>query len=281
MRCWGSRQRRSILESDVRCLLPLSIQTSLTVLDNHKPDISSDASSTSSHLQPSDSSFTSYDLSFTDNSDKYTYNGVRTSGDGQYVLIFDPVKKHFVLHRVDSTFDMNLVSAPWDQNPLSLRSEYPQLESDSKQVASVPQRKPSKSAKNAAAAKVNTKRQKQEKPKKPKPPVREPTPEEDSDEGLTVEYPDGPPAQQYQYQPTPVFRRNVSEEASDEDEDAEHESFEEERNQDVDHLQLPSPANNAAGMSDEEIELDLEAELEQALKETENGVDESSESEEE
>ena len=34
-------------------------------------------------------------------------------------------------------------------------------------------------------------------------------------------------------------------------------------------------------MSDEEIELDLEAELEQALKETENGVDESSESEEE
>jgi hypothetical protein len=259
----------------------LSNQTSLTVLDNHKPDLSSDASSTSTHLQPSDSSFTSYDLSFTDNSDKYTYNGVRTSGDGQYVLIFDPVKKHFVLHRVDSTFDMNLVSAPWDQNPLSLRSEYPQLESDSKQVASAPQRKPSKSAKNAAAAKLNTKRQKQEKPKKPKPPVREPTPEEDSDDGLTVEYPDGPPAQKYQYQPTPVFRRNVSEEASDEDEDAEHESFEEERNQDVDHLQLPSPANNAAGMSDEEIELDLEAELEQALKETENGVDESSESEEE
>jgi hypothetical protein len=50
----------------------------------------------------------------------------------------------------------------------------------------------------------------------------------------------------------------------------------------VDHLQLPSPANNAGGMSDEEIELDLEAELEQALKETEdNGADESSESEEE
>ena len=207
---------------------------------------------------------------------------MRTSGDGQYVLIFDSVKKHFVLHRVDSTFDMNLVSAPWDQNASSLRSDYPQLESDSKQVASVPQRKPSKSAKNTATAKPNTKRQKQEKPKKPKPPVREPTPEEeDSDDGLTVEYPDGPPAQQYQYQPTPVFRRNVSEEASDEDEDAEHESFEEERNQDVDHLQLPSPANNAGGMSDEEIELDLEAELEQALKETENGVDESSESEEE
>jgi RNA polymerase II transcription elongation factor len=205
---------------------------------------------------------------------------VRTSGDGQYVLIFDPVKKHFVLHRVDSTFDMNLVSAPWDQNASNLRSQYPQLDPETKPAPPAPQRRPSKSAKNVVAAKTNTKRQKQEKPKKPKPPVREPTPvEEDSDDGLTVEYPDGPPAQQYHYQPTPVFRRNPSEDASDED--AEHESFEEELNQDVDHLKLPSPANNAGGMSDEEIELDLEAELEQALKETENGADESSESEEE
>jgi len=251
--------------------------------DNHKPDPSSDTSSTSMHLLPSASDSTSYDLSFSDNSEKYSYNGVRTSGDGQYVLIFDPVKKHFVLHQVDSTFDMNLVSAPWDQDASSLRSAYPQLEPKTKPIASAPQRRPSKSAKHAAAANTDTKRRKQEKPKKPKPPVREPTPEEeDSDDGLTVEYPDGPPAQQYHYQSTPIFQRNISEEASDEDEDAEHESFEEERNQDVDHLQLPSPANNAGGMSDEEIELDLEAELEQALKETEdNGADESSESEEE
>ena len=185
-----------------------------------------------------------------------------------------------MLHRVDSTFDMNLVSAPWDQNSSNLRSQYPQLEPETKPAVPAPQRRPSKSAKNAAAAKATTKRPKQEKPKKPKPPVREPTPEEeDSDDGLTVEYPDGPPAQQHHYQPTPVFRRHASEDASDED--AEHESFEEERNQDVDHLQLPSPANNAGGLSDEEIELDLEAELEQALKETENGADESSESEEE
>lgn len=206
---------------------------------------------------------------------------MRVSGDGQYVLIFDPVKKHFVLHRIDSTFDMNLISAPWDQNASKLRSQYPQLESESKPIASAPQRRPSKSAKNAAAIKTNAKRQKQEKPKKTKPPVKEPTPEEeDSDDVLTVEYPDGPPSQQYHYQPAPVFRRTVSQDESDED--AEHESFEEEeRNQDVDHLQLPSPANNAGGMSDEEIELDLEEELEKALNQTENGADESSESEEE
>jgi len=209
---------------------------------------------------------------------------MRTSGDGQYVLIFDPIKKHFVLHRVDSTFDMNLVSAPWEQNASALRKQYTQLEPESKPVAPAPapQRRPSKSAKNAAAAaaKATAKRQKQEKPKKPKPPVKEPTPEEeDSDDALTVEYPDGPPSQQYHYQPTPVFQRNVSEDESDED--AEHESFEEERNQDVDHLQLPSPANNAGGMSDEDIELDLEEELEKALNQTENGADESSESEEE
>jgi hypothetical protein len=205
---------------------------------------------------------------------------VRTTGDGQYVLIFDPVKEHFVLHRVDSTFDMNLVSAPWEQKASALRSQYTQLGPESKPATSAPQRRPSKSAKNAATAKATTKRQKQEKPKKPKPPIKEPTPEEeDSDDGFTVEYPDGPPSQQHQYQPAPVFRRNVSEDESDED--AEHESFEEERNQDVDHLQLPSPANNVGGMSDEEIELDLEEELEKALNQTENGADESSESEEE
>jgi hypothetical protein len=189
-----------------------------------------------------------------------------------------------VLHRVDSTFDMNLVSAPWAQDASTLRSQYTQLEPETKPTTSAPQRRPSKTSKNVAGSKTETKRRKQEKLKKPKPPpVREPTPEEeDSDDGLTVEYPDGPPAQQYHYQSTPIFQRNVSEEASDEDEDADHESFEEERNQDVDHLQLPSPANNVGGMSDEEIELDLEAELEQALKETEgNGADESSESEEE
>ena len=257
-----------------------------STLDNHKPDPSSD-SATSMHLEPSDS--TSYDLSFTDNSDRYSYHGARTSGDGQYVLIFDAVKKLFVLHRVDSTFDMNLVSAPWAQDASTLRSQYPQLETPhSKTPAQPPQRKPSKTTKKAAtAAKAETQRKKVEKAKKPKPPPSPEEEEESEDDGLTIEYPDGPSSQTYAYPATstPVVRRDPSEDASEEDSDAdaEGEDDDEERNQDVDHLKLPSPANNnAGGLSDEEMELDLEAELEQALKETEGGgADESSESEEE
>ncbi|TVY33824.1 hypothetical protein LSUB1_G007911 [Lachnellula subtilissima] len=256
---------------------------------NHKPDPSSD-STTSMHLEPSDS--TSYDLSFTDNSDRYSYHGARTSGDSQYVLIFDSVKKHFVLHRVDSTFDMNLVSAPWAQNASTLRSQYPQLETPhTKTPAQPPQRKPSKTTKKAAtAAKAETQRmkvEKAEKTKKPKPPPS-PEPEEESeDDVLSIEYPDAPSSQPYQYTATstPVVRRDPSEDVSEEDSDADAEGEDDdmERNEDVDHLKLPSPANNnAGGLSDEEMQLDLEAELEQALKDTEGGgANESSESEEE
>lgn len=197
------------------------------------------------------------------------------------MLIFDPVKLQYVLHRIDSTFDMNVVSAPWTTDASALRSQYPQLEPEPKPQTSAPQRRVSK-GKKAVAPKVEAPRRKAEKPKKVKPPVREPSPEEeeDSDDGLTIEYPGAAPPRQYN--PTPAFQRQVSEEASDEDEDAEHESYEEEEhNQDVDHLQLPSPANNG-GMSDEDFELDLEkeleAEFEEALKE---GAEESSESEEE
>jgi len=258
---------------------------------NHKPDPSSD--SPTALLQPSDSD-SRYDLTLTDDSEKYSYEGSRTSADGQYVLIFDPVKKHFVLHRVDSTFDMNLVSAPWSSD---VRDQYPQIETAEPKPAAAPQRKASKGGKKAAAtkaattkattAKASIPRQKVEKPKKaakPAPPPREPSPEpeEDSDDGLTIEYPDAPgesSANTYrEYNSTPVFQRNVSEEVSDEDEDAEGEEYEDERerNQDVDHLKLPSPAGNVGGMSDEDIEDELEAELEKALD-----ANESDESEEE
>jgi len=254
---------------------------------NHKPDPSSD-STTSMHLEPSDS--TSYDLSFTDNSDRYSYHGARTSGDSQYVLIFDSVKKHFVLHRVDSTFDMNLVSAPWAQDASTLRSQYPQLETPHTKMPAQPQRKPSKTTKKAAtAAKAETQRkkvEKTEKTKKPKPPPSPEAEEESEDDDvLTIEYPDAPSS--YPATSTPVVRRDPSEDVSEEDSDADAEGEDDdmERNQDVDHLKLPSPANNnAGGLSDEDMdmELDLEAELEQALKDTEGGgANESSESEEE
>lgn len=193
------------------------------------------------------------------------------------MLIFDPVKEHFVLHRIDSTFDMNLVSAPDEQDASRLQSQYSQLGSETKSNSSIPQRKASKGGRKAVAPKIEAPRRKAaEKPKKSKPPVRESTPEEEeSDDGLTIEYPDAGPQQQYNAPPS--VNRQASEEISDEDEDADHEVYEEEEhNQDVDHLKLPSPANNAGGMSDEDLELELEAELEEALN-----ADESDESEEE
>jgi hypothetical protein len=240
-------------------------------------------------LQPSDSDPSSYDLSFQDDSGQYSYNGMRTSGDGQYVLIFDPEKKLFVLHQIDSTFDMNLVQAPWQDNAALLREQYPQLEPPTRSQAEPSQRRTSKPLKNTIVAKAEPKiRKVVEKTKKSKSPPKEPTPEpeEDSDGGLTIEYPDGPSnSQPYKYQSTPSFQRDVSEEISDEDEDedAEHEEYEDERNQDVDRLKLPSSANNnAGGLSDEHLELDLEAELEEALKESAGRrADESDESEEE
>lgn len=242
-----------------------------------KPDQSSSPSSSSIHLQSSDHDPTSYDLSLSESGEKYGYQGVRITGDGQYILIFDPVKKHFVLHRVDSTFDMNLVSAPWTQDESNLRSEYPQIESEAKIHHPAPQRKVSKGTKKAPVAKIEAPRKKAEKPKKPKAPVREPTPDDDdSDDVLTIEYPGGPSSQQHKsYISTPMIQTHISEE-SDEDEDAEHDEFEEEHNQDVDHLKLPSPAGHTGELSDEELQLDLEAELEQALQ-----ADQSSESEEE
>jgi hypothetical protein len=237
-------------------------------------------------LQPSTSVPSSYNLSFSDDAGKYKYNGVQASGDGQYVLIFDREKKHFVLHRIDSTFDMNLISAPWEKSASTLQSQYSQLESAAKPRSEVPQRKPSKSSKNTVITKPEPKRRKSTQVKK-KPPVRDPTPEEeeDSDDGLTIEYPDAPSSRQYKPQPDSIPQRNTIEEDGDGDEDADADGeLEEQRNQDVDHFKLPSPANNnTGGMSDEDIELDLEAELEQALKETTEGAgeDESDESEEE
>lgn len=274
-------------ESNVRTVF-LALSLALTgeadnVADNHKPDPSSD--SPTALLQPSDSK-SRYDLALKDASEKYTYEGTRTSADGQYVLIFNPAKKHFVLHRVDSTFDMNLASAPWSSN---VRDQYPQIETPEPKPAAAPQRKASKGGKKAAATKATTTKatpkQKVEKTKKaakpPPPPPKDPTPEpeseeeEHSDDGLLIEYPGGPYANtQQEHNSTPVFQRNISE-VSDEDAEGEYD-YELERNQDVDHLKLPSPAGNVGGMSDEDIEDELEAELEKALD-----ANESDESEEE
>ena len=284
--------------------------------DNHKPDPTLNPSPAGKlHLTPSTPS--TYDLTFKDSTGRYQYAGSRTSGDGQYVLIFDKIAKHFVLHRVDSTFDMNLISTPWDQDAESLRSEYgrvdPQPKANPAPPAAAPVVKKAAKApvvsKPVAAAKTNKSaaapkqtaaakraQAKAEKPTKKKA-VREPTPDEDDEDeddddlGLTIEYPDGhAPSRYNNHFPSaaaPIFHEPVHEasEASeeDEDEDADGDFEEDEGNMDVDLLQLPSPAGNnvGGGQSPEDLlEMDLEAELERAL-ESANGGESDEESEEE
>jgi hypothetical protein len=257
-------------------------------LDNHKPEDSSEAELRNHKLRPStNSNSDEYELSFSDGSGQYKYQGIRSCNDGQYVLIFDPDKKHFVLHQVDSSFNMNMTSAPWEQNADSLRATYDQLQLSPKPPKKAVGQSKSKALKESkTVAPTEIKRRKVEKPKKPKVPPRDPTPDaedEDSDDGLTVEYPGGPPPARFPTQaplPPPLQREEASEES---DADAEYEEEDMERNKDVETLELPSPFANTVLIGedpdveeDEEVDLDLAAELEQALEK-----DESSESEEE
>lgn len=94
--------------------------------DNHRPTLSSDNAPSRAVLKRS-ARDGSYNLGFDDRGERYQYNGTRTSEDGNYVLIFDPARKAFVLHRVDSLFHMNLTKTPAD-NVESLRKQFPQLE---------------------------------------------------------------------------------------------------------------------------------------------------------
>ncbi|KAK4102060.1 hypothetical protein N658DRAFT_495407 [Parathielavia hyrcaniae] len=94
---------------------------------NHRPPLSSDTAPDTAHLKKS-AKDDSYRLGFDDQGDKYQYNGVRTTDDGNYVLIFDPAREAFVLHRVDSTFHMNITRTPTESNAESLRKQFPPLE---------------------------------------------------------------------------------------------------------------------------------------------------------
>lgn len=105
--------------------------------DNHKPTLSSDTAPATAKLKPSSSSSgtPSYDLSFTDDGGKYAYSGTRSTKENQYALIFDPERKAFVLHRLDSTFNMNLTRTPSNPDPDALKDEHPHLDSSSIRVS--------------------------------------------------------------------------------------------------------------------------------------------------
>lgn len=78
-------------------------------------------------MKSSSSSPASYDLTY-DDGGKYAFHGNRSTKENQYALIFDPERKAFVLHRVDSTFNMNLIRTPATSDAEALRDEYPHLD---------------------------------------------------------------------------------------------------------------------------------------------------------
>jgi len=110
---------------------------------NHRPALSSETAPSTARLKKSAAKDGSYNLGFDDNGDRYQYNGVRTTSDGNYVLIFEPARQAFVLHRVDSMFHMNLTKAPTD-GVENLRKKFPQLEVNN---SSAPSKQPSKQSK--------------------------------------------------------------------------------------------------------------------------------------
>lgn len=95
--------------------------------DNHKPELSSETAPTTAKIKPADKDG-SFNLTFNDKGDQYSYNGVRTTKDGNYVLIFDPERQVLVLHRLDSMFHMNLAKTPGNSDVESLQKQFPQLE---------------------------------------------------------------------------------------------------------------------------------------------------------
>jgi len=118
---------------------------------NHRPTLSSDAAPNALHLKKS-AKDGSYNLGFDDQGNKYQFNGVRTVDDGNFVLIFDPARKAFVLHHVDSTFHMNLTRTPTETNAETLRQQFPHLEV---KPPSITRRPRGKAAEKASASKAN------------------------------------------------------------------------------------------------------------------------------
>ncbi|GAW23281.1 hypothetical protein ANO14919_128350 [Xylariales sp. No.14919] len=235
---------------------------------NHKPTLSSSAAPHQARIQPtgSNNSSASYHLSFQDDAGRYAYQGSRGQEDNQYVLIFDPEKEVFVLHRVDSMFNMNLVRTPNNNDAEDLRQAYPQLE------AHRPQRtKPTSKSTSTKPTKPKKPAPKEPKPsnaKKTEPPTRAPAKsnkvhhdsedESSDDDLLTIEDPGGAaPTSNRDFSPGFIDKpRRFSEfieqhhrEEEEEDEDGEFDEVEvlndadgeEEEDDEDDNFKLPSP----------------------------------------
>ncbi|KAG8168096.1 hypothetical protein KVR01_003785 [Diaporthe batatas] len=241
-------------------LLGKSSKEALTAIRyNHKPELSSDTAPNAATLKPSPSQDDTFNLSFYENGGKYAYNGTRSAKENQYVLIFDPERKAFVLHRVDSMFHMNLACTPYNSDAQELKDKYPQIDSNirsttEKKKAPAGRRDTANKKASAESKKKETPAAKSEAPEaeakasqqpqadkdgKAKKQQRNRSPaeseEEDDDDGggLLVEYPDpapSAPTRGQDFSPAfPTAIRRFSEfvrgegPESDEDADAEYE----------------------------------------------------------
>lgn len=231
-------------------------------------------SSNSCRLQPDEEDPAIFNLSCLNNPEKASYHGKRAVNENQFVLIFDAAKEHFVLHRLDSNFDMMNIIPPSDSHGTNVKNQ-----TNTRQKRSIKGvNKTSDSTKEASRRKV-------EKPKITKKPIREPTPEEESDDGLTIEYPGGQMHDQPKIysSPNPTYHREIRESCERDDILPDDDVF---LNLNLENSRQSSPSRAPpAEMSDEDIEMALEAELEQELLKESAGQtiddNESDESEEE
>jgi len=238
-----------------------------------------------------------------DGDEIYKYNGTRTSGE--YVLVFDSEKREFVMHRMDSQFNFNLASTPWEKNAKALQRQYKQLamplkgEDEMDEDNPYDYRKFLKDESSDSETETPTGTNEAEEMDNsdsdanydvastrilPKGLVREASEEKgDEDDVLEIEYPDGPTRPFGSFQ-SPIRHRSPSlgglddgEDSDDEMEDNEegHEDVFARRDQDVKKLDLGSPANNPEVSQEIDNNLSLEADLEADLQATlEEGVEE-------
>ncbi|KAI0885985.1 RNA polymerase II transcription elongation factor-domain-containing protein [Annulohypoxylon maeteangense] len=244
---------------------------------NHKPSLSSPTAPSQARIKQTSSSSKksapSYDLSFQDDGGRYQYKGTRGVEDSKYVLIFDAAREVFVLHKVDSMFNMNLVQTP-SSDAESLRREFPQLEghsSSSSAKATGPTNGSKKSTKASNEEKKTTSKPRKQPPKAKKAeekpalamPEKKPPPkpiaatkpskasadeeEESSDDdlGLTIENPGGQARDTRQnFSPGNIFGirsfNDFEREEEGENDDADGEDDDDDN---MEHFTLPSPIN--------------------------------------
>ncbi|KAH7185594.1 RNA polymerase II transcription elongation factor-domain-containing protein [Fusarium flagelliforme] len=289
---------------------------------NHKPTLSSDQAPNSARIKPSvPGKTTSYDLSYTDNDEKYAFTGTRNTNSGQYVLYFDPSREAFILDLVDSTFNMNITRLPGNGDSDSLRRQYPQIDSSSSRPGAKTEKNTTSTEKPSTKARAKPSTQKKEVKRKPEkkqapknvalslpvplpaqpqkpaePKKRTPAPEEeeeeddDDDGGLLVENPgaDTSAARRTDFSPAfPSFRRfdEFMDQRESEGDDADGEEDDEPDFE----FKLPSPVNNRSQYEigpdhmdvdeeegeEEEPEVDLAKELEDAFENFENSQQDS------